>query len=234
MPRDELELRRLEREIWHGLYGDSAECKEARTEARRQFNTLFPFGHRTTIRNIIEEQAGKAATEQGFEYLFRYLSDVHPRAWEIILKHGKDYRPISWRRSTPQNLDDNLQPIAGVCYRNAIKFIYNVRALDPKTRAVYVEGFAMGPLVYPMLHAWNGKGFSGTAADFSFYAVTMLTRYFGIPFTLEEYKHIVGVPPDSDEITTSLLFHRKKFERFEEQILEVLKKPRTRLVLPKG
>ena len=103
------------------------------------------------------------------------------------------------------------------------------KALDinSQSRVSYVEGIAFGPVLKPMLHCWNGKGFSKVGVDWSFYATTMWNRYFGVPFTPEEYKRLMyKVDPKNPKVMP--LFRKDCFELIEDELKEVLRRPRTR------
>lgn len=63
------------------------------------------------------------------------------------------------------------------------------RSNDPRLKPLdYVEGIAVGPIVDPMLHAWNffhdGRGMM----DWTFYAGAHWTYYLGVAVSYEEYR----------------------------------------------
>lgn len=227
---EETTNREHERGVWRSLYGPAPACKQALLEARKAFKELFEQGHNTDIKSMFEELALGARSGKCFDHPFMYLDDVHPRAWNILLEHGKHYRPLSLRREKPQEWGH--QPLAASCFLNAIEMVCLARELNKESRAVYVEGFSIGPLVYPMLHAWTGSGFAGKCYDWTFYAITTFTRYFGVPFTYEEYSFMTA-NEDASDFSATMLFRKDNFERVEGKMLEVLQKPRTRLMRPK-
>lgn len=227
---DETNNREYERGVWESLYGSDPVCKQALSETRDAFKAYFEQGHDTDIKGLFEELAPDAQSGKRFKSPFMYLDNVHPKAWSIILEHGKHYRPLSLSREKPQEWEN--QPLSGSCFLNAMEMVYMARELNKKSRAVYVEGFSMGSVVYPMLHAWTGSGFAGKCYDWTFYATTMFTRYFGVPFTYEEYKFMTA-NADGNDFSCMMLFRRDNFERVEGKMLEVLRKPRTRLMRPK-
>ena len=230
MPKDvEIAKRKKQRAAWDSLYGVTPECKASLLETKNAFKAYFPEGHITRISTLITELSDMARAGETFEDLFDGCEDVHPRAWDIILKHGKHYTPQSWVQDKPWEWD--WQPLSGSCFLNSIEFLWFVREIQPKSRLTYVEGICIGPWVDPMLHAWNGIGFSGKTLDWTFYAHTMFNRYFGVPFTLEEYRYI---NQSGDDFNVTMMFRRDNFERVEQKVLEVLQKPRTRLMRPKG
>lgn len=231
MPSDEETTNREhERGVWRSLYGPDQACKQALSETRDAFKGFFEQGHGTDIKGMFEELALKAQSGKRFKHPFMYLNNVHPKAWTIILKHGKHYRPVCLSRDKLQEWD--RQPLAGSCFLNAIEMVQLARELNKESRAAYVEGFVMGPVVYPMLHAWTGSGFAGKCYDWTFYATAMFTRYFGVPFTYEEYKFMTE-KADGSDFSATMLFRRDNFERVEGKMLEVLQKPRTRLLRQK-
>ena len=225
MLETEESLRGVERTIYNAYFGLAPECKEARKAVRVFFKALNEDGHKTSIRSLVEDLAetGRAAKE--FIEPFTCLNDVHPKAWDVILTYGRDYEPLSlWKRGMHR---DQRQPKSKSCFLNAYEQMKGVHLVQPSSKVTYVEGFAVGPAVSPMLHAWNGAGFSRRALDWSFYATTHWTRYFGIPFTLAEYEQICErVNPQKPMI--QMLFRKDKFEKTEEFILEVLQKSRKR------
>jgi hypothetical protein len=231
MPKDQETIEREhERGVWESLYGSDPSCKETLSATREAYTELFSKWHRNDIKGLWDELAQTAAAGEKFKYPFEYLDDVHPRAWDVISTYGKHYIPMSWKRQKPQEW--RRQPRSRYCALNSIETIHFARAQEPRSRAVYVEGFVMGPLVNPMLHAWNGIGFTGKCVDWSFYASSPFTRYFGIPFTFEEYKFMTQ-KPESNNFTVFVLFRKDNFKRVEEKMLEVLKKSRTRLMRTK-
>ncbi len=228
MPRDdEAANRKHERGVWESLYGSDSACKQGLLETQKAFKSLFEQSHDTDIKGIFEDLALDAQSGRQFEYPFMYMKDVHPKAWSIILGHGKHYRPVSLAKDNPQEWE--RQPLSGSCFLNSIEMVYMARELNKESRAVYVEGFSIGPVVYPMLHAWVGSGFAGKCFDWTFYATTMFTRYFGVPFTYEEYKFMTANTYGRD-FSCMMLFRKDNFELVEGKMLEVLQKPRTRLI----
>lgn len=226
MPKDAQSIQvQSELELWKNLHGTTVECRKARVELRTNFKCYFEAGHQTRIDDFVNDMANKAKRGEVFEYPFEHCANIHPRAWDILLKYGKHYTPQSWGRSKPWDWES--QPVPHACFLNSFILLFKTRRAQPKSRATYVEGFCTGPLVEPMLHAWNGVGFAGRAVDWTFYAHTMFNRYFGVPFTLEEYMFI----NDNDaHFTIRMMFRRDNFEKVESRLLEVLQKPRTRLM----
>lgn len=222
----EMANRQRERKLWAAFHGKTPKCRSALKGLRECFKQYFPSGHATALNLTLANLAEAARNEKPFEHPYEYCDQVHPRAWDVILKHGKNYTPQSWAKNKPWEWE--YQPLPRYCFKNSIEYILILRQQVPVSRATYVEGLCVGPLVEPMLHAWNGVGFSGKCYDWSFYATTMFNRYFGVPFTLEEYQYI---NQGRDLYTIRQMFRRDQFEEVEERVLAVLKKrPRTRLL----
>jgi hypothetical protein len=224
VPNDE-ELRGAEYKIWLQLYGEGSECQKTRVEVDTAFKGLFPGRHDESCKPIFEELATDAAEGKPFEFPFHRIDNVHPRAWDMILKHGRDYKPSCTAHRV--FAAEKRQPAETYCSLNSYEFIQTVRQDKPQARLAYVEGFVFGPIVYPMLHAWNGIGFSGRCVDWTFYSAARWSRYFGIPFTCEEYEEIMRrANPGRTMIT--MLFRQDCFERNEDILLEILQRPRKR------
>ena len=207
-----------EQEAWSEFYGNSYECFRARKKAGLAVKNLFPKDG--SLRLFIDELyrnyvlQNKVFIQKGL----RYLNDVHPKAWELILKYGKDYHPRSFKFTKPHK--SRLQPVKSKCHANSYKKMCICNRISKTTLVTYVEGFAAGARVVPMLHAWNGEGVSDTAIDWTFYATTVWTRYFGISFTHDEYNFITS--NSNGESSVHFLFDKAHFENVESKILEIL------------
>jgi hypothetical protein len=179
-----------ELEAWETIHGPSEEAKQIRRETRRAFRNFFPNGHDESIRAFVASVASMAerGAELKKEVSTAHLAKVHPRALRFIAKHGIDYRPFSWRKLKPETL--KIQPISRGCHLNSHYMMrIHCEIRSPRSHWVYVEGVALGPIVFPMLHAWNAVGIRGTVArDWTFYSGTQWTRYLGIPLTSEEHE----------------------------------------------
>jgi hypothetical protein len=192
---------------------------------RGAFKGLFSEGHQHSIQPLIEDLASMVQAGKSLSFPFHKADNVHPRAWEVILQHGRDYRPI--KKAHSGFAEYERQPAQTYCFLNSYELMVLVKAHKPTSTISYVEGFVTGPFVYPMLHAWNGKGFTGRALDWTFYASAPFSRYFGIPFTREEYEFILG-KDRIQEWKIGMLFRMDNFERYEPTIREVLQRPRKR------
>lgn len=224
VPNDQ-ELREEERKSWLRLYGDDVECRKTRVVADKAFKEMFPDRHCQSVKSLFEDLAGEATTGKDFEFPFHRIDNVHPRAWDLILKHGRDYIPSCTAHRV--YAAEARQPAHRYCFLNSYEMIKTVQRHRPTARIAYVEGFVVSPMVYPMLHAWNGVGFSKRCVDWTFYSSARWSRYFGIPFTCGEYEEIMQrANPDKAKIT--MLFRQDCFEKNEEVLLEILKRPRKR------
>ncbi len=223
--KNEKKLRAAEHKLWTELHDDTSEAKKTLKNVRSAFVDLFPGGHQHSIKSLIEDFAAMVQAGESLPFPFHKVDNVHPKAWEIILQYGRDYRPI--KKAHSGFAQDERQPAQTYCFLNSYELMVFVKTHMPTSTISYVEGFVMGPLVYPMLHAWNGKGFTGRALDWTFYASAPFSRYFGVPFTSEEYEFIRG----KDRIQRwkiGMLFRADNFERYEPAIREVLQRPRKR------
>lgn len=146
-----------QRQVWQALFAtDSA--AQAQKEKYDELSAIFPG----TIRDWIEDFATRARNGETFQDPLELLNQVHPRAWELLLVYGQDYRPHAWD-DTVAHADD--QPRPGQCFANTHRIIGQAREKDPLNSCTYVEGIALSALVKPMLHAWNGDGFSVEGRD---------------------------------------------------------------------
>lgn len=220
-----------ESRLWDKYHSQSDESKVLRKGVTTAFLKLFPEGHKTSIRRWVEAAAYEAALGTVFKGNFEDFNNIHPRAWPLLLQYGKDYRPRIelWKKHQPQTW--TRQPVQSACHNNAYTMMHLMRdgKLKGQDKTTYVEGVAISPIVNPILHAWNGYGFSRRGFDWTLYTRTNWIRYFGIPFTFEEYLEIrKGLEPERAQ-KIRLIFKRDDFERLEDKLLEVLeRRPRTR------
>jgi len=223
--KNEKKLREAERKLWRELHDDTPSARKTLKDTKSAFGDIFPEGHRHSIKPLIKDLAGLVQDGETLSLPFHKLDNVHPQAWSIILEHGRDYRPLKKAHSGfPHN---EHQPAQTYCFLNSYELMVLVKEHKPTSTITYVEGFVTGPLVYPMLHAWNGKGFTGQALDWTFYASAPFSRYFGVPFTCEEYEFILG-KGKVKKWKIGMLFRADNFERYEPAIREVLQRPRKR------
>lgn len=217
MPQKKITSSRTEIENWHSLHGPEPECKAALEEVKRRFEEFFPAGHEATIRDWVELAYKLTQEEDGLKDPFKHLADVHPDAWDLILKHGQDFRPISWDLMKPWEWEQ--QPIAGHCFRNATDFIVD-HGLAAEDKASYVEGICLGPLVKPILHSWVKHADTNRSLDWTFYSISDFILYYGVAFTCAEYDFINQNAEGG--ITVRMLFRRDCFPKVAERVLEVL------------
>jgi len=145
-----------------------------------------------------------------------YLTAMTPEALAFIAQHGQDYTPQEFSKKMPE-------PRPRRCHVNAWEWMRVANQPVPKCKLVYVEGVAYGVYVPPMLHAWNARGLQTVEArDWTFYSRTKWIKYFGIPFTQEEYSRccrILGRRPDP---YPQLLFEGDNFKRLAPTLTRIL------------
>ncbi|HUX35988.1 MAG TPA: hypothetical protein VMV71_03070 [Candidatus Paceibacterota bacterium] len=191
-------------------YLQSKRSSHFRGTLTKRFNKFFPNGHKTSIRPLVEEIAKHVLSGEIFSdsAIFQHMNDIHPEAFEVITKYGKDYTPLIWDRALPE-------PDDGCCFGNAWQLADSIRKKPGQERdahepSVYVEGIAFGSVVRPMLHAWNAHSLNGEIAiDWTHYTVCRWSRYLGIPITLEEHAELRHLTPLGKNV--NLLFHKKYF-----------------------
>jgi len=189
-----------ERDMWR-LY------RENTKEEQRlcvQFRSLFPRGHRTTLRPLVAALGARVSKDvPGCRFGGGIvLADMHPRAYAFLVRHGRDYVPRRWE------MVPEAQPMFGACYGNAWALMCN-------TDTAYVEGVAVGALVRPMLHAWNAATLdSRRAVDWTHYAGSHWTRYLGCAFTKSEYDELLAATSHAGA-TIIGLFHARYFADIE-------------------
>lgn len=189
---------KTERAMWNRFYGSGHRRARRRRVMRIKAEKMFPRGvsvKDTLLRDVYHFFGnGHECTDNTRS---EYLKNVHPRTWRYLELYGIEYKPCTWPSPPPMG-----EPLRKQCFLNAMVLTYkhnNVAAPKgrrPRTkthrargrqRLHNVQGIAVGPLVWPMLHGWNAWGSGkGIAIDWTFYAVNKWTRYVGIPLTYEE------------------------------------------------
>jgi len=222
---DEARLRSEELRLWKEFYGDGPMCRQHRVSVRKCFTDMFPGGHSESIKQNFTDFLELVQSGKTLERPLHILSGIHPRPWDLILQHGRDYVPS--KNAHKVYAHEVRQPAQTYCFLNSYELMKTIRLNKPTARITYVEGFVYGPMIPPMLHAWNGAGFSKNSVDWTLYSVTRWSRYFGIPFTYEEYQHLIEVAnPESPSVM--MLFRADNFEKVEECIRKILSTPRKR------
>lgn len=151
----------------------------------------------------------------------RFLEDVHPDAFKIIHDHGKEYNASTFRRPPEP------RPKDGECCSNSISLMgalnksYHER--DEPHRLVYVEGIVYGEFADPMLHAWNAFGtVSKVARDWTHYAACQWAKYYGIPFTEEDYRRIHDKMYAPDDRRCVFIFRKEFFPHVRDEVMRIL------------
>lgn len=178
------------------------------------FSVMFPQGHEASIRHLIERLAQPASTLTEADF-FKRLTQIHPDAIPLLLAHGEDYTPKIFNDVAYR---EKLQPRWGQCFGNAWLIMDHARHFGKPPQS-YVEGIVMGAQSFPMLHAWNTRAPS-EAFDWSLYATTGWTRYFGVPLTADEYEFVSHEAYGKRNVFP--LFDREYFEKHQGPLEEVL------------
>lgn len=206
-----------EREAWNELRG--RKNKQKRRNLQRTFEKWCPQGHRTSIRELVrwcassEGQTKLQATPEG-----HFLEGVLPATLLLIAEYGIDYEPIVHAKPC------DVEPISGQCYVNSWNLAHACNTKRKRKReVVYVEGFAFGPLVSPMLHGWNAPEMAATKAlDWTFYTGCQWTRYLGVPFTVNEMCELCDVSSADAPIGFFPVFHQAHFANVETKLQRLL------------
>jgi len=217
-PKRTFDLARWE---WDQYHGNSEKCTLLRAQMATRFKEMFPQGHNANMAPAVTKLAEEAKVGKTFHGNMSGLNMIHPRAWDLILKFGKNQKPSSYLKHDPHLCD--LQPMDNCCFDNALKVIRINRHIADDSKATYVEGISFSPTSGTMLHAWVGSGYSRKCADWTLYASTQWTRYFGISFSLEDYERIVCTAK-TEVPMCQLLFKRESFPVFENLLWEILEK----------
>lgn len=222
-----------QRETWDFFHAGTPESISHTNEANVMFRKLFPEGHQASIRSWIEEEFAKLDAGEEVAHVFRDLKSIHPRARSLLLKHGKDYRPSSFLKDSP-HLDEE-QPKERKCFQNAAVLMGYANQKRPANMRpiTYVEGVVAGATSRAIFHAWNGFGFAGKGADWSYYAESHWNRYFGVPFTQTEYFYIID-NAKRNRGNMIMFFRHDCFEWVEKPLRKILERPRTRLCKRNG
>ena len=209
--------------IWEYLLGHNG----WRLEKRRDevIAELFPNYHDYSLRDFLakfldEEKARKmphVIKSHDYSDLFR----LHPRAIHLLLVYGKHYIPKRFNSPMPEPENDG-------CFRNSLQMMMSshVNGNDSE-KLFYVEGVAVGPLIRPMLHAWNSpvdrRWGINVAIDWTLFSFAHWNKYFGVALTFDEFNGMAKIlHPESDELCSLPLLNRKNFPLIEGRMIEVL------------
>ncbi len=191
-----------ERNVWDYFFGELIPQKQRakrQAEMQRFANGLKKFfGSRdlwvkylTLLADEWDKSRGNAGTSsESLKILDTkgYVTKrggMHPRALRLIIEYGEVYRP---------GVIDNIyprDPRSGQCFANSCALMLGYNKEHPKGDLVYVEGIVVGAASFIMPHGWNAKGIKGRETmDWTHYAATRWSYYFGIPFTEAEVREI--------------------------------------------
>ncbi len=213
---------KTERESWDMLRGPRK--RRLRRHLAWRLHKLTP-NPRRVLEDCVHPEVVRSLSSEPYG---KYLPIFHPRAFALLLRYGKKYTPLRWNNPPPFG-----EPLDGGCGANAWRLMHlhnSSLRRRPETVAkgkhpmVYVEGLALGSVLYPMLHAWNARGREGCEAiDWTFYAGSAWIHYWGVPFTRTEaqtaFTLIAPAYPRA-----ALLFERENFTRVEDYLTQLLAK----------
>ncbi len=219
---------RCERDWWNWLNGKGRRHAIRRNKIKRQDRYLkrARFTAEDLLQFTIEGLAqGKSISP---ESSMGGLLDIHPEAFRFLRRWGRIYQNHEWKKPPLWG-----EPVRKKCFLNSASLAERqrrhfkkrknlVRSVRHLRQLVYVEGVVYGPLVNPMLHAWNVQGINGRVAiDWTFYAFNHVVRYFGIPFSIEEHQRLCKVSSRNTKAMT--FFHRKYFTpRMRTEMIKIL------------
>ncbi len=207
------------RQRWRLLHANTKAAARRRDSLDAKFETFFPRGHDESLRFIARTCASKGFESLTPADLFRHLGDIHPEAFELLDRYGVDYVPKVLDARFTRKSD---QPMRNGCFRNSALILHSFGSQSREDRMDYVEGIAFGADVWPMLHAWNVDAREGMVFDWTFYPSVRWTRYFGIPFTLEEHTLLCESANPGSNVASFL--HREMFPRCSERLHILLEK----------
>lgn len=198
-----------ERHLWEILHGPhSAEAIDIFTTAFERMN--IPNDLRALVACCAKHHPKLA--ENGC------LNITTGPALEFIAMHGRNYTPRQFVKPMPE-------PLQGKCHANAWHWIRATNKNKPADKKmVYVEGIAIGVKVRPvMIHAWNASNLHSTnAMDWTFYPHAKWIKYFGIPFTEQEYAQCCRILDQHPKRRARLLFQGTNFKRLEPFLTQIL------------
>ncbi|MDB5224609.1 MAG: hypothetical protein JWO43_231 [Candidatus Adlerbacteria bacterium] len=204
------------RDVWIGIRED----KKTEGICEHRFREIFPHGHRQSLRPFLiacQDRLHRGKALPPYWKSSPVLTEMHPRAYELLIRYGRNYTPMKWERPP------EIEPEFGQCYGNSFGLMGGLHhAGYPRT--VYVEGVVFGAISYPMLHAWNAlKGRKDrVAVDFTHYPTAHLARYIGIPLTQAEYARLLANTIRKDNWTIGLL-HRRHFPAIENELYRIVR-----------
>ena len=206
-----------EREYWDHLRGP--ENRNRRRKLQRDFKRLHPGGHGASIKFIADWLVENYAQALKSESLLKYVHDIPREALEFLSAYGQDYEPFYWH-SPP-----GMEPKFAQCFKNAAFLLHSSNKSATEDERVpqlsYVEGIVSGCIVNPMLHAWNTKELESTKAfDWSHYAVSQWSRYFGFPLSYQDYQRVSRHLYARNDGTFPM-FHKNFFPKTQKILLQI-------------
>ena len=206
---------------WKTFHSDTPKAAELRAANDSIFNKLFPDGHDTSIRPIVLQGLTVPLRQRLRELMTHDLGKLSPEAIQLLYEYGIDYTPVRWGRGP---YEQSLQPVWGGCYANSY-FVTKTSEATLGEQMDYVEGIVHGFMggLNAIVHAWNTRATDNRRAyDWSLYPSCHWYRYFGVPFTLEEYQEILtdsGIKRDYIS-----LFHKGHFKYTRGPLRRVLER----------
>jgi hypothetical protein len=175
-------------------------------------------GMRECVR-LCAEYAMQGGLPRGY---FDALNNMHPRALMLLAKYGEEFIPPPFN----QPPFGGTEPQRKRCFGNATFYQRMVNRMmreeSESLRIDYVEGIAFGGSTEAVLHGWNTLYGSRFAVDWTWYAVSGWTLYWGIPFAEGEYRYLRKLAhPQCDHRP---LFRSEHFPTIEEPIIRILER----------
>lgn len=219
-----------ERVAWNRLHGNGRRCAITRRRLREQYDLLFPKELENYHVQLFLECMGTFLGNGGeftTDTYGEYLVSIDRDALRLVTRWGKSYAPYVWYGQPTMG-----EPQSCECFRNAYRLMTGHNKIRAKRKLQacrssemrYAEGIVMGAATIPMLHGWNVHRTDGEdiAIDWTFYATTRWSKYWGIEFSPEEYAELARVRHPKRKFPHSF-FYRGQFNlRIKIKIMQVL------------
>lgn len=219
----------LEADAWGFFFGKSVPRK-VRDRRQRLFGK-----YKDKLGRVFKERADFVLFLEGAlsEHLsgrkIELFNQLHTDAVRLLIEYADVYKP----GMIDGNMWGDVEPTEGACSLNSYLTMKCLNERIPKAEHLqYVEGVTLGPFIpRAMLHAWNtweSKKLCTATLDWTLYTHTRWCKYFGIPFSEEEYDRINETLRKSNKC--GLLFSKDFFndqvERAVRSILQNRRKKR--------